>query len=240
VLSTQPACIAVIPARAGSKRIPRKNVREFLSRPLIAHTIEAAVESALFTRVIVSTEDPQIAEISRNWGAEVPFIRDVSLADDFTDSSKVTADVLEKVDPDGHLYSYIAQLLPTCPLRNAADVRNSFQQMVTTAAVAQLSVTRFVWMNPWWAFRRDPQWQLSPVFPEALKTRSQDLQPLFGVVGAIWWAKSADLRKHRSFYVPGYTGWEIPWERGLDIDTEDDWKMALFIRDSQFQAARAQ
>ena len=235
----QSSCLAVIPARGGSTRIPRKNIREFLGRPLIAYTIGAALESAVFARVIVSTDDEEVAEISRRLGAEVPFMRSTALADNHTASSPVTADALERVDPRGELYAYVAQLLPTCPLRNASDVRASFQQLLATSAPAQISITRFGWLYPWWAFERDPQLRLIPIFPEATQKRSQDLPPLFGPVGAIWWAKAQSLRQTCNFYMPDHTGWEIPWERAVDIDSEDDWKMAECLKQRQVEDAIA-
>jgi pseudaminic acid cytidylyltransferase len=231
--SIQFQCLAVIPARGGSKRIPRKNIREFAGRPLIAYTIEAALESGLFARVLVSTDDPEVATISRQSGAEVPFLREASLANDYTASSVVTADALERADPQGELYSHVAQLLPTCPLRNAIDVRESHRHFVATHAASQISVARFGWLNPWWAFRRDPEARLTPVYPEATKARSQDLPPLFGAVGAIWWANAGSLRETRNFYMPGYIGWEISWERAVDVDTYEDWRMAEVLRQSQ-------
>ena len=199
MLVSQYRCLAVIPARGGSKRIPRKNVREFLGRPMIAYTIEAARESGIFARVIVSTDDPEVAEVSSRAGAEIPFMRTAALADDYVTSSRVTSDALEKVDPVGDQYVYAAQLLPTCPLRIASDVENSFRQMVDTNASSQISVTRFGWLNPWWAVRRDSQFRLTPLFAEATQQRSQDLPSLYEPVGAIWWAKTANLRN------PGFT-----------------------------------
>lgn len=238
--TAESSCLAVIPARGGSTRIPRKNVREFLGRPLIAYTIEAAVQSGVFARVIVSTDDEQVAEISRTHGAEVPFMRSASLADNHTASSPVTADALERLDPSGAVFAYVAQLLPTSPLRNASDVQASYQQFLTTATSAQISITRFGWLYPWWAFERDPQMRLVPIFPEAMQKRSQDLPALFGPVGAIWWAKAESLRQTRDFYIPGHTGWEIPWERAVDIDTEDDWRLAEVLKQREVEDAIAQ
>jgi N-acylneuraminate cytidylyltransferase len=206
-----------------------------VGRPLIAYTIEAALQSGIFARVIVSTDDPEVAAVSLRCGAEVPFMRAASLADDYTASSAVTTDALESVDQCGELYSYVAQLLPTIPLRNASDVRASFQQLLATGAPAQISITRFGWLCPWWVFERDPQLRLVPIFPEALQKRSQDLPPLFGPVGAIWWANAKSLRQTRNFYMPDHTGWEIPWERAVDIDTEDDWGMAEVLKQRQLQ-----
>jgi N-acylneuraminate cytidylyltransferase len=229
------SCVAVIPARGGSTRIPRKNIREFVGRPLIAYTIEAAVQSGVFARVIVSTDDEQVAEISRTHGAEVPFMRTASLADNHTASSPVTADALERLDPSGVVYAHVAQLLPTSPLRNASDVRASYEQFLMTGTSAQISISRFGWLYPWWAFERDPQMRLVPIFPEAMHKRSQDLPALFGPVGAIWWAKAENLRQTRDFYMPGRTGWEIPWERAIDIDTEDDWKLAKLLKQREVE-----
>jgi N-acylneuraminate cytidylyltransferase len=202
---------------------------------MIAYTIEAALQSGIFARVIVSTDDPEVAAVSRRHGAEVPFMRAANLADDYTASSAVTADTLERVDPSGDLYPYVAQLLPTCPLRNAADVQGSFQQLFATGVPAQISITRFRWLCPWWAFERDAQLHITPLFPDATKKRSQDLPLLFGPVGAIWWAQAASLRSSRNFYMPDHTGWEIPWERAVDIDTEEDWRMAELLKLRQLE-----
>jgi N-acylneuraminate cytidylyltransferase len=230
--------LAVIPARGGSKRVPGKNYREFAGRPLIAYTIEAALQSNVFEAVVVSTDDNNIAEIARQCGAQVPFMRNAELANDWTVSSAVTADTLERIDASGECYTCVAQLLPTCPLRNAKDVQDSFHQFVATEATAQISVTRFGWLNPWWAHKREHV-HLTPVFPEAITQRSQDLPPLFVPVGAIWWASAAGLRESRSFYLPGYTGWELEWDRAIDVDTEEDWRMAEFLHQWQLQRGAA-
>lgn len=228
------SCLAVIPARGGSKRIPRKNIRDFLGRPMIAYTIDAARESGLFARVVVSTDDPEIADASQGAGAEVPFLRNPSLADDHTVASQVTADALQRVDPAGTQYSYVAQLMATCPLRTAVDIQDSFRQMTETGAPSQISVTRYGWQNPWWARRRDSTFHLSPFFPDMALQRSQDLPTLYVPVGAVWWAKAQHLRETQNFYMPNHIGWEIPWTRAVDIDTEEDWQMAEFL--SQFHS----
>ncbi len=202
---------------------------------MIGYTIRAALESGLFEQVLVSTEDAEIAEISRAEGAEVPFMRDAALADDYTGSSPVTADALNRVDATGQRYAYVAQLLATCPLRNAADIQDSFRQMTESDAPSQISVTRYGWQNPWWAQRRDSSLRLSPLFPDAIQERSQDLASLYVPVGAVWWAKAQSLRQTRDFYMPDHTGWEMPWARAVDIDTEDDWKMAEFLKQCQLQ-----
>jgi pseudaminic acid cytidylyltransferase len=217
--------LAVIPARGGSKRIPRKNIKLLHGKPMIAYTIEAALQSGVFEKVIVSTDDAEIAEISREFGAEVPFVREATLADDHTPASLVTLDALEKLDANGSIYTYVSQLMPNCPLRTAEDIQKSFEQLQQTKADTQLSVNRFGWLNPWWAFKMESQ-NLSPLFPEAFKTRSQDLATLYALTGALWWAKTDVLRREKTFHTATRTGFELSWQHALDIDDDDDWQMA--------------
>jgi N-acylneuraminate cytidylyltransferase len=229
----------VIPARGGSKRIPGKNIRELCGRPLIAYTIEAAIEAGLFARVVVSTDSPEIAALAVRLGAEVPFLRSANLADDQTPVSAATVDMLERLDPDGRRFHTVAQLLPNCPLRTAEDIQASFGQFVDTGAGSQLSVTRFGWLNPWWAMRRDERMRLTPLLEEAMTKRSQDLPEVFCPTGAIWWARAEGLREQRTFHTPDRTGWEIPWRRAVDIDTEDDWQLAELLMARRIPVGRA-
>jgi pseudaminic acid cytidylyltransferase len=221
--------IVVIPARGGSKRVPGKNVRPLLGKPLIAYTIEAARQSGLFERVVVSTDSSEIAEIAHRHGAEIPFLRDAGLADDLTPVSAATVDVLERLDPGGGTFGYACQLMPNCPLRNSGDILSSYQQFLRTGAESQLSVVRYGWQNPYWAMRRDEAFNLEPLFKDYITARSQDLPELYCPTGAIWWARSEVLRREGTYHIANRTGWEIPWERGVDIDTQDDWLMAEIL-----------
>jgi len=221
--------IAVIPCRGGSKRIPNKNIRPLQGKPLISYAIEAALESAVFDSVVVSTDSEKIADIARQCGAEVPFMRDSNLADDFSSVSSATVDAVKRIDPSGNTYHNVAQLMANCPLRNVDDVLGSYEQFVSSGADTQISVTEYGWLNPWWAMISDETHVLTPVFKERMAARSQDLPHLYCPTGAIWWAKTAVLREYGTFYTPGYTGWAMPWERAVDIDTEEDWKMAELL-----------
>lgn len=225
-MSVNDACLAVIPARGGSKRIPGKNVRCLEGKPLLAYTVEAALQSDLFERVIVSTDSQDIADVARGCGADVPFLRDAGLSDDFVPVSATTVDVLERVDPSGRAFARVCQLMPNCPLRTAGDILASYEQFVRTGAESQVSVVRYGWQNPWWAMRRDDHLVLAPLFEDVATARSQDLPELFCPTGAAWWAKAAALRREGTYHMAGRTGWEIPWRRGIDIDTEDDLEMA--------------
>jgi CMP-N-acetylneuraminic acid synthetase len=227
------AALAVIPARGGSKRLPGKNLRPLAGRPALALAIEAALESGVFARVVVSTDCDEIAAVARASGADVPFRREARLADDMTPISVATADALDRIDPDATRYPLVAQLMANCPLRSADDVRDSHAAFVRSGAPAQLSVVRFGWQNPWWAMRVHADQVLEPLFPTAFRARGQDLAPLVCVTGAIWWAESAVIRRTRTFHVPGRTAWELPWTRGIDVDTAEDWELA------EWAAARA-
>jgi N-acylneuraminate cytidylyltransferase len=218
------AALAVIPARGGSRRVPGKSIRDLLGRPAIAYTIDAALECGLFERVIVTTDSEAIAAVGRSCGAEVPFLRDAGLADDQTPVSAATVDALQRLGADS--FEHVAQLMPNCPLRIAEDIRSSHGAFVASGAPAQLSVARFGFQNPWWAVRRDPRGRLVPLFSDRITARSQDLPELFCPTGAVWWVQTAVLLRERTFHVPGRTGWELPWQRAMDIDTEDDWQLA--------------
>lgn len=221
--------VAIIPARGGSKRIPRKNILPLGGKPIIAHSIRAAIDSGLFERVVVSTDSEEIAAVARQWGAEVPFVRNANLADDFTPVSEVTADALDRFAAAGERFDHVAQLMANCPLRNAADVIDSYRQFEKTAAETQISLTRFGWQNPWWAMQRNAEFRLESIFPKVKTARSQDLPELFCPTGAIWWAKTEILSSARTFYAQNVRGWEIPWQRGIDIDTAEDWAQAEFL-----------
>jgi len=223
--------VGVIPARGGSKRIPGKNWKELLGKPLLGYTIEAALESGVFDRVIVSTDSEDVARIARNYAEDMVLMRDPALANDVAPSSVVALNVVEQLDPEGSEIAHVAQLLPTCPLRDAADIRGSFEFFRRQNAVAQISVVRFGWLNAWWAMERDSDNRIHPLFPEAMVKNSQDLPPAFSPCGAIWWARTDALRQYQTFYAPEplCSGWEIDWKHGIDIDNVEDWEMAEYF-----------
>jgi CMP-N-acetylneuraminic acid synthetase len=229
--------LAVIPARGGSKRLPGKNVRPLDGRPLIAYAIEAARLSGLFDRVVVSTDSPEIARVAAAEGAEVPFLRSASLADDLTPVSAATADVLARLDPEGRTFGAVCQLMANCPLLLPSDVADSFAQFEADGADAQVSVVRYGWQNPWWALRRDERHVVDPLFPDQLQQRSQDLPELFCPTGAIWWARAAVLRRSGTFHVPGRTGWVLPWQRGVDVDDAEDFALVEVLMDLRRRGA---
>ncbi|WP_109484779.1 cytidylyltransferase domain-containing protein [Occallatibacter savannae] len=226
-MSSDRTAIAIIPARGGSKRVPGKNIRPLGGKELIGYTIEAAASSGLFERVVVSTDSEEIAAVAAKYGAETPFLRAREISDDVTPVSAATADALERLDPDGSQYDFVAQLMANCPLRTAGDLVSSFEQFVKSGADSQISIVRYGWQNPWWAMRRDESsFMLDPLFPREMSARSQDLPELFCPTGAIWWGKTRVIRELRTFHIANRTGWEIDWRHGVDIDTPEDMTFA--------------
>ncbi|MDH4157957.1 MAG: acylneuraminate cytidylyltransferase family protein [candidate division Zixibacteria bacterium] len=218
--------IAVIPARGGSRRIPGKNLVEFAGRPLIAWTIEAALEAGLFERVLVSTDDERIAAAATAAGLEVPFLRD-RCADDHATASEATITALAQAEKIlDEQYETVVQLLPTCPLRNGRHINEAYDSFVRAGAPFQISCFRYGWMNPWWAVKLDDNMSPIPVFPEVKEKRSQDLPKLYCPTGAVWIARVAALQKAGSFYGPGHTFYPMDWKASVDIDERADLEMA--------------
>lgn len=217
--------LAIIPARGGSKRVPGKNVHPFRGRPLLAWTVEAALESGRFDRVVVSTDSEEIAGLARAWGAEAPFLRREA-ADDHAPASAATLAAVAQCEAHwGRSWGAVAQLFAVCPLWRAAHIREAMDAFAASPARFLLSAYRFHWMNPWWACTLDESGVPTRLFPDAY-VRSQDLPPLYGPSGAIWVAEVEALRAAGSFYGPGHVYWPMPWQAAVDIDTIEDLRIA--------------
>lgn len=229
--------IAVIPARGGSKRIPKKNIIDFFGMPMIAWTIKAALDSQLFDRVLVSTDDEAIADISREYGAEVPFLRKTA-SDDFSHVSSATIAALEQAESYwGEEYGVVVQLMPNCPLRNARDIQLSLNYFLEHDVKFQISCFEYGWMNPWWAVTLDKDDQPTRLFKSAESKRSQDLEKLYCPTGAIWIANVDDLKKSGDFYGPDHIFKHLDWTSSVDIDDVSDLEMAnavYIMQDAQF------
>ncbi len=218
--------IAIILARGGSKRLPRKNILDFHGKPLIAWTIEAALQSAQYDRVLVSTDDQEIASIARSFGAEVPFLRDRA-ADDITPSSEATLAALCQAEQYwDERFDLVSQLMANCPLRDAADITSSVLNFICKRVDSQISSFRYGWMNPWWAAKLHQQSIPEYIFPEARIARSQDLPTLYCPSGALWITNAPSLKSSRTFYVSNHTFHELSWISAMDIDDAEDFEMA--------------
>ena len=214
--------ICVIPARGGSKRIPKKNIIDFFGKPLIAWTIESALQSDLFDDVIVSTDCDEIGDISRDFGAKV-FNR-TEFADDISPVSEATINTVKELNYSGN--DIIFQLMANCPLRTEHDITNAdeyFSNLETFDSL--ISCFKFGWMNPWWALRKTGN-SYQPLHQGTNKVRSQDLEDLFCPTGSIWVSKLKSLLKKSSYYTGNHTYYNIPITSAMDIDDYDDLNMA--------------
>lgn len=227
--------IAIIPARGGSKRIPHKNIIDFCGKPMIAWTIQAAKESGLFDRILVSTDDQSIAEVSIAWGAEVPFLR-ARFSDDHTPVSEATVSALQQaMDQWGDHYVSVTQLMANCPLRTADDIEQAVITFEEQNRDFQISCFKFGWMNPWWAVKLDSEGHPKRLFPETVGQRSQDLPELFCPTGAIWVAKVEGLLSTKTFYGQGHVFEPLAWESAVDIDDYDDLRFAVALSQKMFE-----
>ena len=217
--------IAVVPARGGSKGIPRKNVKSLAGRPLIAWTIAAALEARRFERVVVSTDDEEIAEIARGAGASVPFLRPAALARDDTPGIDPVLHALEQLPG----FDEVAMLQPTSPLRTAADIAAciDFARARVAPAVVSVAPPR---THPYWTYTLSPTNQLEPIVPAAASTaRRQELPAVHALNGAIYYAQTAWLRRERTFIGPGTLGFVMSPEHSIDIDSPLDWRIAELL-----------
>lgn len=216
--------IAVIPARGGSKRIPRKNVKEFAGKPMIAYAITAARESGLFEHVIVSTDDVQIGEVAREWGAETPFVRPQDLANDYTATAPVIAHAIEEYRLQGLDAEYVCCIYPGVPFLQIDDLSQALEQLEQSDADFSFPVTEFPSVIQR-ALKRDGRGYLTPFYPEHELTRTQDLEPAYYDAGQFYWGKADAWLNSPKIHSQG-VGYVIPAWRVVDIDTLDDWQRA--------------
>ena len=186
---SKPACVAVIPARGGSKRIPGKNIRPFAGRPMIEYAVELARSSGLFARVVVSTDSDEVATIAEQAGAEVPFRRPAALADDHTTTAAVLAQALDALDARTH-YDYACCIYPATPFTTPDDLHAGLAFVADGDAASSFAVTGFA-APIWRAMKRGPDGSLALVWPEHRDTRSQDLPETFHDAGQFYWVPSS-------------------------------------------------
>lgn len=210
--------LAVIPARGGSKGIPGKNLYPFANRPLIAWTIDAAMQANCVDRIVVSTDDPEIADTSRDLGADAPFLRPPELATDNAGS----LDVLRHSIMACPGYDLVVFLQPTSPLRSAHDIDAAYELMQERSATVCVSVTS-VDQSPWLMYAMGTENRISPILPplEGV-TRRQDYPAIYKLNGAIYFWNTIAFLKSRKMVTEESVGYVMPTERSIDIDTLED------------------
>lgn len=218
-------CLAIIPARGGSKRIPHKNIKPFLGRPIIAYSIEAALGSGLFEEVMVSTDDVEIAEIARQEGASVPFLRSTENANDYATLADVLVEVVNAYKERGYEFDLICCLLPTAPLISSEDVRSAYDQLVMSTFDSICPVVAFSYPILR-SLSIDEKGNLNMNWPEYRFSRSQDLRPAYHDSGTFYWIKTSSLLKDKKLLSENGTAIVLDEFRVQDIDTDTDWALA--------------
>ncbi|MDB9150307.1 pseudaminic acid cytidylyltransferase [Parabacteroides distasonis] len=218
-------CLAIIPARGGSKRIPHKNIKLFLGRPIIAYSIEAALGTGLFEEVMVSTDDTEIAEIARQEGASVPFLRSTENANDYATLADVLVEVVNVYKERGNEFDLICCLLPTAPLISSEDVRSAYDQLVMSTFDSICPVVAFSYPILR-SLSIDEKGNLNMNWPEYRFSRSQDLRPAYHDSGTFYWIKTSSLLKDKKLLGENGTAIVLDEFRVQDIDTDTDWALA--------------
>jgi pseudaminic acid cytidylyltransferase len=220
--------IAVIPARGGSKRIPRKNIKLFCGKPIIAWAIETAQTSKLFDQIIVSTDDDEIRDIAISYGAEVPFIRPKDLSDDYSGTTEVITHAVQWIQTNNLSPEAVCCIYATNPFLQADEIKEGLEKLRTNRYSYVISATEFA-APIYRSFTDNNKDGVEMVFPQHFYSRSQDLPPTFHDAGQFYWAKpSTWLNKERIF--SDKTGLiKLPRWRVQDIDTLEDWKRAEVI-----------
>ena len=224
------ACI--IPAREGSKRIPKKNIRDFCGKPIIAYSIEAAKEAELFERIIVSTDSEEIGGVARASGAEVPFIRSAELSDDFTGTDAVIIHALEWLKQAGNLPDFACCVYATAPFIRSEDLREGLKVLKEEAAANAFSVTSYAFPILR-AQKINDRGLLEMQWPEHRNSRSQDLPEFCHDAGQFYWTRVARYLENHSLYTEARPVF-IPRYRVQDIDSEEDWQRAELMYKAQF------
>jgi pseudaminic acid cytidylyltransferase len=221
-----PKVLGVVPARGGSMRIPRKNLKNFCGKPILAYSIEAMISANIFDDVMVSTEDEEIANLAVQYGASVPFFRPSELADATTGLAAVLLDVISTYRQTGKDIGTVCCVLPTAPLITVEDLQNSWQIISKkTSYDAVISITRFSYPIQR-ALELNEEGILRMIDDRFYRCRTQDLEPRYHDAGQLYWIKADVLRRERTLFPKRSYGYVLPEFMVQDIDTDEDWKLA--------------
>ncbi|AKQ44787.1 CMP-N-acetylneuraminic acid synthetase [Rufibacter radiotolerans] len=216
--------IAIITARGGSKRIPKKNIKPFHGKPIIAYSIEEALKSCVFDEVMVSTDDEEIAAVAIQYGAVVPFKRSAKASDDYASTADVISEVLEAYKGLGQDFEYACCIYPTAPFVSAEKLKNALQLLIEKNADSLIPVTKFSFPI-WRSFKMEGE-NISYNWPEFAPKRSQDLPPAYHDCGQFYFFKANTFLTTKKLVTENTIGLEVPETEVQDIDNEEDWKIA--------------
>ena len=216
--------LAMITARGGSKRIPRKNIKEFNGKPIMAYSIEAAIQSGVFDEVMVSTDDEEIADIARKYGASVPFFRSEKTSNDFATTVDVIDEVIREYHNRGKDFDVFACIYPTAPFVTAVKLKEAVEKLASSDADSLIPVVRFSY--PPQRAMEIHDGRLVFRHPENLSTRSQDLEPHYHDAGQFYVARTESFLKNKGIMIGQILPIELSELEVQDIDNEIDWKLA--------------
>lgn len=216
--------LAIITARGGSKRIPRKNIKNFLGQPIIKYSIDAALQSGCFDEVMVSTDDIEIAEYAKQCGATVPFIRSEKNADDHSTTAEVLLEVIHAYKNVGKDFQYACCIYPTAPFVTAEKLKNAFQKLKENECKSIVPVVQFSF--PILRSFKMENGLIKMNWPEYLNTRSQDLAPAYHDAGQFYFFRTDAFLTDKKIFTENTLGIEMPESEVQDIDNEEDWKLA--------------
>lgn len=216
--------IAIIPARGGSKRIPQKNIKDFLGKPIIAYTIEKALESNLFDKVMVSTDSIEIKTIAEKFGAEVPFLRSKKNSDDYATTENVIEEVIQEYKAKDENFDTVCCLYPTNPLLNIFYLSKGMEKLEKENLDSVFSITKFTFpIQRAFLFKKD---KVLPREPENFYKRSQDLEETYQDAAQFYWVNTSAFNKFNTMLTKNTGGVIIENSAVQDIDTIEDWKLA--------------
>jgi pseudaminic acid cytidylyltransferase len=216
--------VAIITARGGSKRIPRKNIKLFRGKPIIAYSIETALQSELFDMVMVSTDDKEIAEISIKYGAIVPFLRSAKNSDDHSTTTDVIIEVLEQLQKNDKYFEYACAIYPTAPLLTTSNLKMAFTLLKEKKYGSAFPVCAFSY--PILRALKISDGKINMIWPENILKRSQDLPPAYHDAGQFYWMHIATFLRERKLITENSGVLILDEMQTQDIDSETDWKMA--------------
>lgn len=221
--------LCIITARGGSKRIPKKNIKKFCGKPIISYSIKAALQSEIFDEVMVSTDDTEIANIARMYGAVVPFMRSASNSDDYATTADVLLEVLDEYNKIGKRYDIMCCIYPTAPLVTADKIKRAYEAFTRSGADTLVPVVRFSYPPQRCFVINDGR--LTYKWPEYIRSRSQDLEPYYHDAGQFYFYKIDSFLKARekdgnAIYMMKTAAYELDEIEVQDIDNLTDWKLA--------------
>ncbi len=216
--------LAIITARGGSKRIPKKNIKDFCGKPIIAYSIEAAIQSKLFSTVMVSTDSEEIAEISRKYGADIPFMRSCETSNDFADTAEVILEVIDEYKKIGVFYDAFCCIYPTAPFITPEKLRDSYRLLQEDDVNGVVPMTTFSF-PPQRGMVVEGKYVM-PAYPEFIDKRSQDLPTLFHDCGQFYWCKTEYFLREKRIFGDHIVPFVVPETEVQDIDNTSDWILA--------------